>query len=848
MNGQAVCLCAYMDGATKRFIIPIYQRNYDWKIANCKQLFDDLEKVIKQNRKSHFFGSIVTTVDQNNSTSDLLVIDGQQRLTTVSLLMLAICHLIDEGYKHPENNMLRDMIYESYLVNKFQPKEKRLKLKPVKDDASAYSILYNNQIKNNKESSLTANYDYFRQRILNTSLSIDELYEAISRLTIIDISLNEGDDPQLIFESLNSTGLNLNEGDKIRNYVLMGLSKDKQDDYYNDYWNQIEINTDYKVDDFIRDFLSMRRLRIPNIGQVYPEFKEYIEELQINDIKPVLVELKQYSERYKRLIHGRANDQGLNGSIYRLNKLGISVARPFLLEILRLLDEGVLTIDDTTEVFRIIEAYAFRRIICDVPTNALNKIFVTLHNEIMKYDGTPNSYVDKMKYSLSRKHESGRFPSDEEFRDCMSNKNIFGMQSKNKKYYLERMENQGTIETKDIWNHIENGDYSIEHIMPQSLSNEWRKDLKSDGDPDEIHEYWLHKAANLTLTAYNSSFSNNRFVIKRDMENGFKKSGLRMNIWIAQQDKWGVEELEIRNQMILDQSVNIWPYPMTDYEPEVKQDESVTLDSDYELKGMYITKYSFRGSEDSVSSWVDMLQGVLVSLHNDNPAILRNLAYSSKQEQVYSSFAANKDAFQNYRKIDEDVYVFTGTNTESKVNLLKSVFALFGEDEGNLMFYIKKPDDIDDDYAVGRYKQRKEFWSYVLPYLKEQFGENGPYGNTSPTKDNWLTGFLGIGGLSLYCIITYDSARVEYKIAFRNENKVKELFDKLYSNKNTLEQKYGKPLVWDRGDNKKSSKLYSELDDVSLNNKEDWESIKDFMVRNTDLMYKVIHEYAAQFI
>jgi len=841
MKGDAKKLLQYMEGSTKRFVIPVYQRNYDWKIENCKQLFDDLERVIKNNRKSHFFGSIVAAQDEDGGLSEHLIIDGQQRLTTVSLLLLVMYHLLGQGAKESNDPQLKDKIFEEYLVDKWQPKEKRIKLKPIKDDQKAYSSLYSDTAENIKDSTLTANYEYFRDRVLNTSISMDDLYKAVQRLEIIDISLNKDDDPQLIFESLNSTGLDLSEGDKIRNYILMGLPKDKQEDYYEKYWNPIEINSDYQVDSFIRDYLSMKKLRIPNIGRVYVAFKEYLEEKQIADIEPVLEDLRKYSVRYRTLIKANDPQNEMEWYIYRLNKLETNVARPFFLEVLRLLDEGKITQGDATEIFAVVENYIFRRIICDVPTNALNKIFVTLHNDVMRYDGTAENYLEKMKYALSAKRESGRFPSDEEFAECLANKNIYGMRSKNRKYYFERIENFGILETKDVWNHLDNGTYSIEHIMPQSLSDRWRKDLSQDGDPDEIHETWLNKAANLTLTAYNSNYSNSPFTDKRDMDKGFNKSGLRMNKWISDQERWGVSQLEERNAALVSQALEIWAYPETEYVPSKKQDDFITLDDDIEMKGLDISKYSFRGVEQAVGSWVDMYQQVLLALHSENKAILRKIAYSSNQEAPYTHFSTSPTGFSTCRKIDDDVYVWTGNNTEVKVNMLRQLFPLFGETESDLVFYIRKTEDDTSENVADRYKLRKEFWAHVIPSLRESFGAGGPFNNVNPSKDNWISGFLGISGVTINCVVRYDSARVEYYIYKSDEAETKAIFDKLYAQKSEIEREYGRPLVWDRGDDKKSSKIYTVLENTSLTNPNDWDTIRDFMVSNAKAMYKCVH-------
>jgi uncharacterized protein with ParB-like and HNH nuclease domain len=243
MKGSETKLVSFMQGADKRFIIPVYQRNYDWRRENCIQLFNDLVKTIKQDRKSHFFGSIVS-VHNDGSFNEFLIIDGQQRLTTVSLLMLAMYNLMKEGAVTPSQTNLADKIYKTYLIDEWTEGETRIKLKPVKNDNKAYSMLISSGDPV-LESTITINYEYFYNRIQKEELTIDELYTALTRLEIINITLNEDDNPQLIFESLNSTGLALSEGDKIRNYILMGLPAKLQNQYYEKYWNKIEESTGY---------------------------------------------------------------------------------------------------------------------------------------------------------------------------------------------------------------------------------------------------------------------------------------------------------------------------------------------------------------------------------------------------------------------------------------------------------------------------------------------------------------------------------------------------------------------------------------------------------------------------
>ena len=409
MKGSETKLVAYMQGSNKRFVIPVYQRNYDWKTENCKQLYDDLVTVVRSQRKSHFFGSIVSVYNPDGANDEFLVIDGQQRLTTVSVLMLAMYNLLEQKKIVPAKVTLSERIYEEYLVDKWQDEDTRIKLKPVKNDQKAFGKLFEDESEHINESNLTVNYNYFYERIQKQEISVDELFDAICRLEIISITLNNDDNPQLIFESLNSTGVALSEGDKIRNFILMGLPTKDQNDYYEKYWNRIEICTDYDVSSFIRDYLSVKQQAIPSQSKVYFTFKAYVEESKFTT-EDLLKDLLAYAKLYEILIKGKTADKQLNSCINRLNRLETTITRPFFLEVLRLQSESKLTIAEVSDIFRTAENYLFRRTICDLPTNALNKIFLMLHREITRYDGTENDYVAKFKYALLSKKREGQIP------------------------------------------------------------------------------------------------------------------------------------------------------------------------------------------------------------------------------------------------------------------------------------------------------------------------------------------------------------------------------------------------------------------------------------------------------
>lgn len=716
MKGSERRLVQYLEGADKRFIIPVYQRNYDWKIENCKQLYDDLIKVIKKGRESHFFGSLVSVYEPSGANVEYLVIDGQQRLTTVSLLLLAMHNLIKEKVVEPggkllgeRGELLSERIYNEYLVDKYQPGETRIKLKPVKNDQEAFHKLFDDASEHNKASNLTINYNYFYERIQKGEITIDELFVAITKLMIIDIELSSNDDPQLIFESLNSTGLDLNEGDKIRNYVLMGLSKEQQEKYYDKYWNPIEMRTKYNVSSFVRDYLSVKQGAIPNEKKVYSTFKDYAEqkffdvastkesdETGANDsdekkalnTECLLKDMLSYAKRYEILLGEGTDSKILNSCIDRLNRLETTVTRPFFLEVLRLWDESKLDLSDVSEIFLTTEKYLFRRTICELPSNSLNKTFLSLHRDIFGYEGNDENYLEKFKYALLSKKDNARFPDDTEFSRCFSEREVYKMNPKNKIYILERLENAGTKEVHEVYKYCEadygDGKWTIEHIMPRTLTPAWKTALGDNWE--ETHNKWLHRIANLTLTAYNSELSNNSFEDKK--KNGFTDSGIRLNAYVAGCDKWTSEELKKRDEDLVAQALSIWSMPTSSFKPVEKQLDSYSLDDDAPLTGRQISSFSYKGTKQPVSTWADMFQKVLQILYAEDKSIITKLAVSD-EDKLATYFSMNNSDFRSCVEIGDGIYASTNTGTPIKLSVLNSIFALYDADTTDLVFYLK---------------------------------------------------------------------------------------------------------------------------------------------------------------
>lgn len=683
MKGTASYLLEFLEGSRKRFIIPVYQRNYDWKRENCKQLFDDLVSVIKEGKSSHFFGSIVSYA---HSKDEVVLIDGQQRITTISLILIAIINAIKKGDCVPEDPRLAEILEDTYIVDKYRKDERKVRLKPFRDDCIAFDrLIYKDEKEYIQDSKVTINYNYFYDRIVQgQELLVDDLYKAIDSLEIIDIELEpqHGDNPQLIFESLNSTGLDLTEADKIRNYVLMNLAPDIQEQFYDKYWNKIEKCSGDELDSFVRNYLTIKQGMIPNQRKIYFAFKEYT---RLHDsIEDVLQDMLVYANTYDDIKNYEVGDKNANEIAKRLDLLDMTVAYPFLMAFLVYAKEISLPSLEIYKVFACIETFIFRRLMCDLPTNALNKIFATLHSSVLKSKRDTDNYSSVMIYILESKKLSSAFPKDDAFINAFTTKNVYSMQAKNKMYIFERLENGSSKEKNDVVENIKQGILSIEHIMPQTLSNVWKQELGEKYE--EIHETWLHTISNLTLTGYNIKYSNKPFVEKRGMENGFKESGLRLNQYIAKFDKWGEEELEERKKELSKLAKKIWSYPETDFVPEVQDDDVVNLSEDNGIStGRKIQYYIFQNEREDVVEWSEMMWSVINRLYAINPVILYEEAKNEK-----NVWFSTKETKRHNKKIAEGLfYCPSKSSTWNKMAILKNLFRLYQIDEDDLQFGLK---------------------------------------------------------------------------------------------------------------------------------------------------------------
>ena len=698
MKGDAQPLIKFFDGSDKRFIIPLYQRNYDWKEENCEQLFHDLMKLHNSDRKSHFFGSIVSSIQAG--TEDRLIIDGQQRITTVSLMLIAMVNARKGGLVEADDARLVEKIFKRYLVDEYQVDERKVKLKPIKKDMEAFdALLFKPRDQYVKESNVTRNYDFFLDKIIHCGLTLDELFETIKRLEVINIRLDEDDDPQLIFESLNSTGLDLSEADKIRNYLLMSLTPAEQDDLYTRFWNPIEENTKYDASSFVRDYLTMKQGKIGRIDRIYFIFKEYAERTGTGRAA-LLEDMHHYARIYSRIDNASIGADRLNRKLNQLRTLDSTVAYPFFMAFFDYTAKAGMPENQIYRVLDVIEAYWARRIVCNFPSNALSKVFATLHRDVLNYiskagnDNEP-AYVDVLVYVLLKKGRSSVFPTDEEVAGDFISRQVYKMPASQRMFILERLENRDNSERHDVVKALTEKSVTIEHIMPQTLSEKWKKALGSEWE--RIHRQYLHTMANLTLTGYNSQYSNLTFAEKRDMEKGFKDSAFRLNNDVKNCGQWTEKELKLRQQALLQVFMKLWPMPSTTFKETRQEAETASLDDeDFDFTGRKLQAFILHGVRYTVNTWKEMLVQVCNHLLLEKRSTIEWLCANEK-----SGFHTMPESWR--RELAPGIHVWTDNSTATKINILKGLFAECNLPASELAFEFRSDlDGEDEEQAPGK--------------------------------------------------------------------------------------------------------------------------------------------------
>ncbi|WP_024948506.1 DUF262 and DUF1524 domain-containing protein [Helicobacter pylori] len=552
MTVKVMKLLDFIESQERQFVIPIYQRLYSWEKEQCKQLWDDIIKIGGDDKMDeHFIGFIVFVHDGAYSTShnELLIIDGQQRLTTITLLLTALRNHWSDKRKEIEDH---------YLINSDKDGDKKFRLILSESDKDTLLSLIDKDRRKPSEpsSKIVENFKLFEKWVSNTD-KLETIFKGLEKLMIVEVSLERKDDPQLIFESMNSKGIELTQTDLIRNYIIMETESEKQEGFYNKYWRAMEeeFKQDKKLfDRFVRHYLTIKTREIPNISKVYAALKDYQQKEGIG-IEDLLKDLQKYCGYFCQIAFKKESDKDLNKALGFLVDLEeMDVIYPLLLELYSDYSDGVLSKADFRRSIALIESYICRRAVCGLGINSLNKVFPSFTRYIQK-----DEYFKSLEAHFGYLTEKQRFPNNDEFKDLFITIDFYNFQKK--KYFFERLENFDRKER--VYTH----EYTIEHIMPQKLTEdteEWKRDLGENFK--EIHDKYLHTIGNLTLTGYNSEYSNKSFQKKRDMEKGFKDSPLRLNQGLRDLESFGEEEIKKRANDLADLALKIWTYPKLDAE------------------------------------------------------------------------------------------------------------------------------------------------------------------------------------------------------------------------------------------------------------------------------------------
>lgn len=715
----------YQPGAV--FEIPEFQRPYTWKTVNAQEYLKDLEECVSTG-KGHYFGTVVQVEDEDGDDA-YSIIDGQQRVTTSLLLIFSIYHLVK---KDPallgEGETTTEDILDNYLINKNR-KNNRIKLRTVTTDNEILQHIFDSNgdaselSDKDKLSNLYTVYSVFREYFSKKG-DLSKYINGLRHFKIVSITLEQGDDnPQRVFESINSTGEPLSDGDKIRNFSLMLNSKESRNHVYQEYWKPLErtltdVNRD-NITDFFRYYLISKRQANVKLPEVYSAFKDEFEnavgkEQSREALDEFYGDIKRSLRSYKllRLIDtnqiNKNNEEwsrytSIAETIFKMRYIRVDLYIPFAISVLAYHDDGDLTDEQLVEVFKLIESYFSRRIIVNFYTTSVDRLMSSLHKQTLNYIKRDPSadYVDVLKYIILNETGQTRIPNDIEYEKAIRTYPFYEQHGGNIRSYVLSALDSSNKEAKSTLRLIaeDNIDLTVEHVMPQTLSrDEWREMLGSDYE--RIHNEYLHTLANLTLTGYNSDYSNRPYQEKMVLEIknkktgeikqvGFRFSPLPMNKWIAAHDVWDEDVLMERREMWVNKLQNTWPMPTTTFQPVTGA--SVDLLDNISLRGENIRSVSVLGEKTTVSTWVEALDVIVDSLFGLYPNMLDTIAH----DELLSGFIKNDStAFRSSIEIgSSELYIATSNNTDTKLNIIRRIATLLNLSSGDIEAEIGVEDD-----------------------------------------------------------------------------------------------------------------------------------------------------------
>ena len=681
MEAKKIRILDFIGKGKKTFNIPVYQRNYDWQEENCKKLFTDIENIIKHNEEiEHFLGTVVYVLTKiERDYEEYVLIDGQQRITSISLLLKALHEkIISEDTK--------ESIWEQYLINKKSPDNIRIRLKPIESDSVSYKQLIDNN-DDSSNSNVCKNYKIFKELLENSHYSAEQIYSALYKIELVTIKLEKdkkSENPQLIFESLNSTGLSLTQADLIRNYLLMNSEYEKQTVLYKNFWLKIEIElTNKKISDFIRDFLTMKTGKIANKNKVYDDFKEYMRiQKELNE-EAVLEELVTYSKYYNWFLNANSNNEKINEKLKHFKYLKNTTVYPLLLSIFedtyyyKKLDE-----DKLLKIIDLLISYIFRRTICGYKTSSINKVFASIPKKILENQNEKDIYFKIEKNLMERRLET-IFPRDEEFKVNFIKYNF----EKNKellKYTLKELEQKVS---NNVINDTSN--LNIEYIMPENLNSEWKLEL-GEKKFENTHLEYLGTIGNSSLIENDLLRYNKNFKTKKEF---YQKSNIEITRNINNYQVWTDNEIKNRAEQLYEKSKEIWSIP-AGYKIQklnnIEYGKEYLLNSSINVTGEKPDKLIIDSIPYPVKSWKGLLEKLCIELYNLDSDIFKELIYNPNfqtKERVILSNSISK--LRQPIEISNDLYIESNLNANAILSYADIIAANF-ELSDEIYFVLKR--------------------------------------------------------------------------------------------------------------------------------------------------------------
>lgn len=675
IRGEDIPVLDDMFDSRKTFHIPVYQRNYDWKKEHCEKLLHDIENAVDRNAKEYFIGSFVLVKKEDDKKS-FYIIDGQQRITTIVLLLLAIL-----DYAKIHNKPLQTSI-EKLIFSDVKEHSGRLFLKQIqRDDEYLNKILDNEKIQKGT-SNIVNNYLYFKEKLNNNEEYITKLWKGLDLLKGIRITLEQEDEPQIIFETLNATGLSLKEADKIRNYILMYKN---QNELYNNYWVKIEENClqriyEESVSTFIRYFLAVRNREFSKESEVYNDLKKY---LKYKDNEYVLKELLIYSELYNIILD--ENNQNVNKEIRNklnnIKELKANIINPFIILLLKLKSDDKLTDDYLCDILHLVENYIIRRLICSKPSNSLNKICISLIKKAYSFfDNNKNdiTFVEHIANALTEFKGANEFPDDDAVKNSILEKDIY--KSVLGKFILTRLELFNSKEKIDI-----NEDITIEHIMPRTLSNTWKKIIGNNYK--ELYDKYINTIGNLTLTGYNPELSNKILKDKIDL---YRESKFKfLNKDLVDLKEWNEDIIIKRTNRLIKELLEHYKYPRNTNKNSSAIEEYF-LDDSIDFSGMNIHSFEYKNKKYDVKKFTIFLNKILSLIYEEDSVKFTNIIFN---DNYFNNKISNEEFYYNYGKAfktDAGFFINNDNDTNTKIKLLLKVLEKLNIELDEIILYLSK--------------------------------------------------------------------------------------------------------------------------------------------------------------